>query len=118
MAQDRPDAAELLAAVRAFLEEELLPTLDGRLRFHTLVSAKALGILEREVRDGPAQDAAEAERLRGLLGREGSLRDLETELARAIRQGDLDERGVEVIDHVRRSVRDKLTIANPSYLED
>ena len=31
--QDRPTALELLAAVRGFLEEEIVPGLEGRRRF-------------------------------------------------------------------------------------
>ena len=42
---DRPTAAELLAAARQFLEAELIPTLgDARLRFQTLVAANVLAI--------------------------------------------------------------------------
>ena len=43
---DRPSAGELAAAVREFLESEILPTLDDhRLRFRTLVAMNALGIV-------------------------------------------------------------------------
>src|SRR5262249_61222377 len=47
--QDRPTALELLAAVRGFLEEDLGPALEGRRRFHALVAANVLRILEREL---------------------------------------------------------------------
>jgi Domain of unknown function (DUF6285) len=47
---DRPTAAELVAAVRGFLEAELLPALaDARLRFQALVAANVLGVAEREL---------------------------------------------------------------------
>ena len=41
--QDRPTALELLAAVRAFLEDDVLPCLEGRKRFHGPVAVNILG---------------------------------------------------------------------------
>ena len=47
---DRPTAAELIDAVRGFLETELLPALaDARLRFHALVAANVLAVAQREL---------------------------------------------------------------------
>ena len=48
--QDRPTVLELLAAVRGFLEDDLGPVLEGRRRFHALVAANVLRIVERELR--------------------------------------------------------------------
>src|SRR6476619_7146347 len=48
--QDRPTAPALLAAVRAFLHDEILPGLtDQRQRFRTLIAFNVLGIIEREM---------------------------------------------------------------------
>ena len=66
--QPRPDAAELLAAVREFLETEIVPTLsDARLKFRTLVAINALGILEREHQLEPGFLRAELTELSDLL---------------------------------------------------
>jgi broad specificity phosphatase PhoE len=47
---DRPTPQELAEAVREFLQEEILPTLDDhRLKFRTLVAINGLGIAEREL---------------------------------------------------------------------
>ena len=46
---DRPTKQELLAAVRSFLEKDLLPELEGVRRFHARVSINALGIVLREL---------------------------------------------------------------------
>ena len=57
---DRPTAAELIAAVRVYLEGELLPTLtDQRLRFQTLIAANVLSISERELASEEAELADE-----------------------------------------------------------
>jgi hypothetical protein len=124
--QDRPDAPELAQAVREFLEREILTTVeDPRLRFRALVAANALGILERELTLGPAHLRAEVESLTRLLGRGDPIPDslaelrsgarmLNADLARRIRAGDPPEG---TLDHLRRTVADKLRVASPRYLE-
>ena len=51
--QDRPTAVELLGAVREFLDQDVMPAVEGRVQFHTRVAVNALGMLERELRLGP-----------------------------------------------------------------
>lgn len=118
MPQDRPDLEELLETVREFLEERSLPALDGDLAFQTRVCINMLRIVLRELREGPAMDAAEAARLRDLLGMEGSPEELNRRLAEAVRDGSLDANPEAVKDHLRKSVEDKLRIVNPGYMED
>jgi len=118
MAQDRPTAAELLAAIADFLREEATPALDKaepRLGFQMRVAVNSLAILEREARLGPAADAREHARLVKLLGRDGALADLARELARQLREGRRDERDVELMAHLEATVADKIAIANPKW---
>jgi len=118
MAQDRPTASELLAAIADFLREEATPALDKaepRLGFQMRVAANALAILEREARLGPAADAREHARLTKLLGRDGSLADLNRELAQQLREGRRDERDAALMDHLEATVADKIAIANPKW---
>jgi hypothetical protein len=117
--QDRPTAAELLEAVREFVERDVMERkqLPPRVAFHARVAVNVLAIVERELTLGPELDAAERERLARLLGHNGELDDLTAELARRIRDGSLDERRAVVVDHVRESVRAKLLVANPGYAQ-
>jgi hypothetical protein len=117
--QDPPSAAELVDAVREFLERDVmeLDVLPGRVAFHTRVAVNALGMVARELRDGPALDAAEHDRLVRLLGHDGTLDDLTAELATGIRDGSLDRRRTEVVAHLRASVQAKLVVAHPGYAE-
>jgi hypothetical protein len=118
MAQDRPTASELLAAIADLLREEVTPVLDKtdpRLSFQMRVAANSLAILEREARLGPAADAREHERLVTLLGRDGSLDDLNRELARQLRSGERDERDAAVMAHLQATIADKIAIANPKW---
>ena len=66
-----------------------------------------LATVERELRAGPGQYAAEHARLRDLLGGDGTVRDQTIELARRIRAGEFDDRNREVLDAVRASVDGK-----------
>ncbi len=110
MPHDAPSAAEMVAAVRAWIEE--LPAAgEPPNRFHALVARNMLSMVERELELGPAQAAAHADRLAQL----GVADD--AELAAAIRAGELDDRLDEVRELVWDSVRDKLAVANPRYLD-
>ncbi len=124
--QDRPTAPELLDAVREFIATELLPTVgDARLRFRTLVAANLLDMLRRELVLEPALLRAEWERLTALLGDAGPPPPNERELAAAvaaqhailctlIREGRAPSGTFTALTH---SVRAKLEIANPRYLD-
>src|SRR5438874_12780467 len=99
--QDRPTAVELLEAVREFLEQDVMPAVEGRVRFHTRVAVNALGMLERELRLGPELAAAERARLGALLGHDADRDALTEELAGGIRDGSLDRRGAGVVGALR-----------------
>jgi hypothetical protein len=109
---DIPTAAQLVEAVREFLERDVMAATEGRVQFHTRVAVNVLGMVERELALGPAQAEAHAEGL-DRLGVED-----EGALAAAIRNGDLDDRMDEVKAFVRSTVEDKLRVANPKYLDN
>ncbi len=124
--QDRPTAPELLGAVREFIATELLPTVsDARLRFRTLVAANLLDMLRRELALEPALLRAEWERLAGLLGDAGPQLANEHELATTVAaqhatlctliREDRTPNGT--FAALTDSVRAKLEIANPRYLD-
>ncbi|GHG89011.1 DUF6285 domain-containing protein [Comamonas sp. JC664] len=89
--RERPDGAELLAVAREVLLEELLPLLPGDRAYSARMIANAMGIAERQLRngDGPQERARKA--LSALLGREGALPALMREFAVRIRQGQFDD---------------------------
>jgi aminoglycoside phosphotransferase (APT) family kinase protein len=113
--QDRPYAAELLEAVREFLEHDVLGSVDGRVAFHTRVAVNALGIVERELVIGRALDTRARERLAGFLGHDDDLDTLIAELATRIRSGSLDDEP-ETLPVTRELVGAKLAVSNPRYL--
>jgi hypothetical protein len=113
---DRPSAAELVAAVREYLERDVMTATEGRVAFHARVAVNVLGMVERELEVGAAQEVEEHARLVALLGREGTVRELTEALAREIRAGTLDVPWSELVESVRGTVRAKLEVANPGYL--
>ncbi len=107
---DPPSAAELVASVRAFLENPGPLDDDGWTRYQLRVATNILRMVEREMALGPSHAAAH----RTALARLG-MAD-EAELAHAIRSGLLDDRRDEVLAVVRATVAAKLEVANPGYL--
>lgn len=111
---DQPSLAELVKAVRDFLENKALPELKGHTAFHARVAANALAIAARQLEQGAAADEAELKRLRALLGRDGSLEELNRALCRAI-QGRLDIGSLELRQHLEATTRAKVEIDQPNY---
>ena len=118
MTQDRPSAAQLVTAVREYLERDVMPATEGRVQFHARVAVNVLNSVARELELGGGFAADEQRRAAALLGHDGDADALEHELAAAIRSGALDDRSGDVRAHVRATVREKLLIANPAYLPD
>ena len=90
MSQDRPSLAEILRTVAEFLDG-LRPKLEGEAQYGALVSAYILRIAEREVALSMTLDADEQNELAALLGRSGSLIELNQILCESIRAGRFDD---------------------------
>ena len=112
-------AAELLAVVREFLEADILqdPNLPDEKRFNVRIAINLLATAERELRLGPAANAAEADRLTKLTRVEGSLEENNRRLANSIRERAIDAHDAHLLDHLRRTIADALRINNPKWLE-
>lgn len=124
--QDRPTAAELLKAAQEFCERDLLPNLQGRVRFHARVLQNVLGILQREWELEEAAVRAEWERLHTLLDEtteapigfdvlRETVADQNRRLSAKIRAGEMDERWDETLEAIYGTVAAKLGIANPRH---
>jgi Domain of unknown function (DUF6285) len=100
----RPTAAELVAAVADFLDNDVRAATEGQVSFHARVAANVLRTVERELLDDRAAP--------DLMGYPE-----EAALAAAIRTGELDDRAGDVLTCLRTLVRHRLTIAHPGYDE-
>lgn len=112
---DQPSMLELVNAVRDFIEKRAMPELKGHTAFHARVAANALGIVARELSLGPKVLGEEHERLKKLLGRDGTLDELNRELCRRIREGSMGLNTPDLAAHLEQTVRDKVAIDQPNY---
>jgi hypothetical protein len=113
---DRPDAGELIEAVRGYLETDLLPTLtDGRLRYQTVVAIHVLAVVRRELATHAAHRAEESADLARLLNEPATddVRAQNERLCRRIEAGDFDADPArqELLAVLRRQVTRKLQVA-------
>lgn len=106
-----PTSAELIEAVREWIERDVIASTEERLKFHSRVAINVLAMVERELAMGQQQETEHAERLATL-----GMSD-DAEFARAIRAGHLDDRLDEVRVVLRHDVDAKLAVANPKYLD-
>ena len=127
---DHPTAAELIAAARMQLEQQVIPSIaEPRLRFQTLVAANVLAIVERELAAGEAYMAAAWRRAADLEGgdagqpaREGLRAATAAQaqrLCQSIRAGEYDDgpRRQMLLTHLRQTAEEELAVANPRFLE-
>ena len=113
--QDEPTPTELIKAVADFLRTEIVPAIKGHNAFKLRVGINALDLVTRQIAlEGPA-DAAEAARLKQVLGTDGSLMELNRALAEKIANGevDLDTPGLKA--HLWQTTMDKLAVDQPNY---
>jgi hypothetical protein len=110
----RPTAAELVAAVADFIDNDVRAATapdgrladDGQVNFHARVSANVLRIVERELGASPGE-VADALATLGFAD--------EMQLAAAIRAGELDSRVGELLPCLRALVRHRLSVDHPGY---
>jgi seryl-tRNA(Sec) selenium transferase len=112
---DKPTLAEIVTAVREFIETKAIPELTGHTAFHARVAANALAIAERELATGAATSQAELVRLKALLGRDGTLDQLNRALAARIASGDITLETPGLAAHLKATTLDKVAIDQPSY---
>jgi hypothetical protein len=112
---DQPSALELVTAVREFIEKHAMPELQGRTAFHARVAANALAIVARELESGPGAGKEERAGLEALLGRQGSLDELNRDLCRRVRAGTLAVDDKALAKHLTQTTLAKVAIDQPTY---
>lgn len=105
----RPTAAELVAVVADFLDNDVRAACEGSVNFHARVAANVLRVVERELLAGAPADVTEALAGLGFADEAG--------LAAAIRAGELDSRPDDVLSALRTLVRHRLDVAHPGYAD-
>ena len=113
--QDEPTPTELTKAVADFLRDDIAPTLSGHNAFKLRVAINMLDLVTRQLTLEAGSDAAEGERLKQLLGVDGSLLDLNRALADKIAAGQMDPQTPGLAEHLWQTTMDKLAVDQPNY---
>jgi Domain of unknown function (DUF6285) len=113
--QDEPTPEELIKAVADFLRSDIAPEISGHNAFKLRVSINALDLVSRQLTLEQDSDAAEVSRLSQLLGRQGSLTELNRTLADRIAKGELDLQTPGLAEHLWQTTMDKLAVDQPNY---
>jgi hypothetical protein len=101
--------------VRDFLRNDVMSSTSGRTQFLARVAGNSLDIVDRELALGPRHRAGELERLKALLGREGTLGELRWELVNGLREGSTSLDDPALIEHLRTTVVNQIAIDQPKY---
>jgi hypothetical protein len=110
-----PTASELIEAVIRFIEDRAAPQLKDRDAFLARVAVNALNTVRREIEQGPAAEAAATERLKAILGRDGTWTELNEALCTGIEDGSIDAADPAVMAHLKASIIDQVRIDQPNY---
>jgi hypothetical protein len=113
--QDEPTPIELTKAVADFLRNDITPMISGHQAFKLRVAINALDLVVRQLTLSEGSDAAEAERLKALLGIDGALLDRNRELAGKIASGEIDLKTPGLATHLWQITMDKLAVDQPNY---
>lgn len=113
--QDRPLPVDLVSLAARFLREEVMPVTKGATNFQLRVAINALDIVARELRGAGETDVAEQARLTALLGRDGSLEDLNHALCDQIQSGATTLETPGLADHLWATTMAKLAVDQPNY---
>lgn len=113
--QDEPTPTELIHAVADFLRNDIMPAMSGHKAFKLRVAINALDLVTRQLTLEQDSDAAEHARLTQLLGKDGSLQDLNRALAEGISKGEIGLQTAGIAEHLWQTTMDKLAVDQPNY---
>ncbi len=113
--QDEPTPTELAKAVADFLRNDIAPKISGHDAFKLRVAINMLDLVTRQLTLEGASDAAEAARLKQLLGCDGSLMELNRVLAEKIAKGEVDLKTKSLAEHLWQTKLEKLAVDQPNY---
>ena len=111
--QDEPAPPEILSAVATFLRDAVVPQATPLVAFQARVAANAVDLVVRQLTLAPASDTDERDGLRALIGRDGSLGELNAALADGLAAGLIA--APEAMAHLRTTTLAKLAVDQPGY---
>ena len=114
---DAPSRKEMITAVKAFIDQTAMPALKGHAAFHARVASNVLAIVLRELEIRPGAESAEHQRLVDLLKADESetVESLNEQLCNLLKQGDMDLNSPGLLEHLKTTTIDQLSVDQPAY---
>ena len=109
-----PRTEELTEAVALWIDQ-IRPSLDPRNAFLARVAVNVLGVVGRELTQGPAAEATATGLMADLLGHAGRHAELNSELCARIRSGELTVETPGLLAALQTMARDQVAIDQPNY---
>lgn len=112
---DAPSPAELVEAVKKFIDEAAAPQLTGHAAFHARVASNALATVLRDLEARQRNDTAEQAGLTKLLDRDGELDNLIPELCKKIQAGEMTVDTPGLLAHLKQTAIAQVKVDQPKY---
>jgi len=114
---DQPSIAELVQAVKNFIDESAAPNLTGHAAFHARVASNALATVLRDIDQRPQSEAAERARLLALLHArdDTDIEALNADLSARIRSNEFTAETEGLLAHLKATTMDQVEIDQPRY---
>ena len=109
-----PKTEELVEAVARWIDG-IRPALDPRQAYLARVAANVLGVVQRELTQGPAAEAGAITRMSKLLGHGGTYGELNAELCSLLANGDMGVTTPGLITALKANALDQIAIDQPNY---
>lgn len=113
---NHPNVAELVQAVKLFVDKTAAPNLSGHAAFHARVASNVLATILRDLEARPAAESSERTRLQALL--RSDERDLDTlnrELCTKIQVGDVSAESAGLLEHLKATTIAQVKVDQPRY---
>ena len=112
-----PRTEELAQAVAGWIDQ-IRPQLDPRNAFLARVAVNVLGVIGRELTEGPAAERQAVSEMSALLGETGDFETLNEALCQALETGAIDRDTPGLLAVLRRMTEARVAIDQPSYRAD
>lgn len=109
-----PKTEELARAVADWIDQ-VRPGLDPHNQFLARVAVNILGVVQRELTQGPPAEAEAVRLMSGLLGHPGDFAELNAELCARIRSGELTDETPGLLPALTSMAMAQVAIDQPKY---
>ena len=110
-----PSKEDLIASIIEFLENDVIQELKGQKRFHAHVAKNSLNIVLRQLKLEEVSSEKEKDRLSKILKTDKTIKEMNKILCSKIDNNNIDIDNNELIDHLFKTIMEKLEIDQPNY---